>query len=133
MSSVSSAICFVIDGDLLSQKYKIEPYSFFGTTTGKSKGALERGYDESEEYVDSAIDNFKSYVKDILIYREHLKYDDPKQKDFFISIFLNTEMFDERQKAYLSNIGYTSEFRMRVLKRYFEHKGFTVQVKNESI
>jgi hypothetical protein len=64
---------FILDGDKLSQKYKITPHSHFGG----------RKYDEMEERVYETITNLDKYIIDIIY-----NGDDPKIREI-INNYLN--------------------------------------------
>ena len=57
---------FIIDGDLLSHHYKIEPYNDFGKRKIEYKGQVSYShvpyYDEQEERIKGSIKNFKQYI-----------------------------------------------------------------------
>jgi hypothetical protein len=59
----------IIDGNKLSEKYKIEPYSYYGNQ-GKSDYRYG-SYDESEEHVKGDITNISEYIIEAEILSKH--------------------------------------------------------------
>ena len=63
------SVKFIVDGDNLSDKYKIQPYNDFKTPVDTGFEKLK--YDEMEEIVIAeAIPNFSKYVKGVIIKNE---------------------------------------------------------------
>jgi hypothetical protein len=68
--------CFVVDGDKLSENYKIQPFNYFWKNgTGPEGHYFHSGmYDEREERVHKDIENFKQYVIKLKIDKHSLLY-----------------------------------------------------------
>lgn len=60
---------FVVDGDKLSNNYKIEPHNYFAKPSAADFGAHQ---DEQEERVEGVIKNFRKYVIKLQIFQKYL-------------------------------------------------------------
>lgn len=62
--------CLVIDGDKLSNNYKIEPYNYYGhyDKNNRDEFSIETR-DEQEEIVKKPIDNILRYIVKIIIFK----------------------------------------------------------------
>jgi hypothetical protein len=73
--SIACGVKFVVDGDKLSENYKIQPFNYFNTSD-KSHGSENKYYhydyyDEQEEVVKSPIRNLSKYVIKVYIDLHH--------------------------------------------------------------
>jgi hypothetical protein len=69
---IQTGVKFVIDGDKLSENYKIEPFNYFWNREQGSKFYTHHDYmDEQEELVKSPIRNLSRYVIKVYIDRHH--------------------------------------------------------------
>ena len=118
---------FILDGDLLSNKYKVEPYSFQGTVQKVPKGDLGPEWDESEEYIDTAVVDVQKYIKGILIDRSSLVEVDNSEREFYGQLY-RKKIFTNAQRRYLKSLGFNITFRVLVLKKYFESLKYKVEV-----
>lgn len=69
---------FVIDGDKLSENYRILPYNYFGDKSQTGIGPYassrphQKTYDEQEERISKQVTNLKNYVIKIQIFKKML-------------------------------------------------------------
>ena len=63
---VSVECRFVIDGDKLSNRYKIEPHNYYNSTKYSNYGS----WDEQEERIIGSVENFRNYIIKIQLYKE---------------------------------------------------------------
>jgi hypothetical protein len=70
---ISTGVIFVVDGDKLSENYKIQPFNYFWNREQGSKFYTHHDYmDEQEELVRHyAIENFSKYVIKVYIDLHH--------------------------------------------------------------
>ena len=59
--------CIVVNGDLLSNKYKIEPFQYDYTGTSLKNTKVQ---DEMEEQVKKNITNFSKYINNIILFED---------------------------------------------------------------
>ena len=69
---IATGVQFVIDGDKLSENYKVQPFNYFWNREQGSSFYLHKDYlDEQEEIVKSPIRNFSKYVIKCYIDEHH--------------------------------------------------------------
>jgi len=120
-------IVFVLDGDKLSNNYKITPYSYFSGWTGNKKTAKGGGdgEDQSEEMIDQDIRNIKKYIVRIALPDPNV-YDGSVtirglSSNDFLKKLTGENMYKQKYvdiEDALSNVN--------DVKDYFENKGFKI-------
>lgn len=111
MNQATVGCAIIIDGDKLSNNYKITPYDYFDAynTFYNQKSSHLTGEDESEETVNKSIKNLNRYILGIIIYKNLY------ERDGRVTKVLNG-LFDEHQDEYLFKdyISYIKKFKYRI-------------------
>ena len=75
-------VVFVVDGNKLSNKYKIKPFDFYKKSPQIAAVALTYDEDEERIWTNKPIENFNTYVKEVWIYAPETEVVDKLKKQF---------------------------------------------------
>ena len=104
----------VLDGDKLSNKYKIEPFDYFNSEYNKQHPIGYSGQDEQEERIKIRIlKDLHKYVKEIIIsYNPDVFNYIGKEWDFLFNEYLReiSELNKKKFKIKIKVVGFTPDF-----------------------